>query len=205
MRGGQPAAERELGVGAVDPCDVRVGDERHRPVARNEVAEQLEQADARGDASGSEHDVVGVAGGRVCSLPVDGRPLVVEALELLRSVRKRPVRLACALPGESGLDLEQDRERAGLEQRAGALRKDCAAPQRDHRGVACLEQRLHDLFLHRAERGLARLEELDDRLARAVLDLVVGVDELPAEPERDLLSDRRLAGAHEPDQGEVSV
>ena len=64
----EPPAERELRVHAVDAGDVRVGDERDRALARDELAEELERADADVDAGGGEHDVVGVVGGRVGDL-----------------------------------------------------------------------------------------------------------------------------------------
>ena len=60
MHRGEPAAERELRVGAVDPGDVRVGDERRRAVAGHELAEPLERARLDVDAAGGEHDAVDV-------------------------------------------------------------------------------------------------------------------------------------------------
>ena len=69
----EPPAERELRVHPVDAGDLRVADERHRAVARHELAEALERADADVDAAGGEHDVVGVLGGRGGDLLVDRR------------------------------------------------------------------------------------------------------------------------------------
>ena len=60
VRRREPPAERELRVRAVDAGDVRVGDERDRAVAGDELAEPLERAELDVDAGGGEDDVVGV-------------------------------------------------------------------------------------------------------------------------------------------------
>ena len=58
--------------------------------------------------------------------------------------------------------------------------------------------------LSEAERRLASgLEDPRDRLD--ALDLAVHVDEGPSELLREELTERRLAGAHEADQGDVTV
>ena len=56
----EPRAERELRVHAVDAGDVRVGDERDRAVAGDELAEPLQRAALDVDAGGGEDDVVDV-------------------------------------------------------------------------------------------------------------------------------------------------
>jgi hypothetical protein len=52
-------------------------------------------------------------------------------------------------------------------------------------------------------RFTAGLEDPRDRLH--LLDLAVDVDERPAEPLRERRTERRLPGAHEADQGDVTV
>ena len=71
-----------------------------------------------------------------------------------------------------------------------------AVPERLERG----------LLLAHPELDLAPLrEDLRDRLAQLALDLAVEVDESPAQALGDLQAERRLAGAHEADEGEVAV
>ena len=68
------------------------------------------------------------------------------------------------------------------------------------------ERRADRVRLDLAEALLpALLEQLGDRLAGALLDRVVEVEERAVEPRRQLAAERRLAGAHEPDQDDVPV
>ena len=67
------------------------------------------------------------------------------------------------------------------------------------------ECRDRDLLLQRAKRAFpARLEELGDRDTRARLDEIVDGDERPAEARGQLRAERRLARAHEADEGEMA-
>ena len=81
-------AERELRVHAVDAGDVRVGDERDRPVAGNELAEPLQRAALDVHAGGGEHDVVDVPGDDVGDLGVQRR--------VARSYSRRNAASSCA-------------------------------------------------------------------------------------------------------------
>ena len=61
VRGNVTRAEGELGRDAVDPGDVRVGDDLDRPRARHELAEEVDRADADVDTRSGERDPVGIA------------------------------------------------------------------------------------------------------------------------------------------------
>ena len=81
-----------------------------------------------------------------------------------------------------------------------------AAAERDHAGLGVRERDPRP----RAPRSggtppPALVEQLGDRLARALLDRRVEVEERAAEARRELAAERRLAGAHEPDQDDVPV
>ena len=83
--------ERELRPDAVDPGDVRVGDERDRAVARDELAEHVERVELDVDARGGEHDAVHVERRGVGDVVVDGLPLAMEGVEGVGVARERPV------------------------------------------------------------------------------------------------------------------
>ena len=73
-------------------------------------------------------------------------------------------------------------------------------------GRARSEHLERGFLLAHPELDLAALrEDLRDRPAQLALDLAVEVDESPAQPLGDLQAERRLAGAHEADEGEVTV
>ncbi len=80
-----------------------------------------------------------------------------------------------------------------------------AAAERDHlRG-----QRVQELGevaeLRLAELLLAEREPFGNRTRRAPLDLRVEIDERPVQEQRDVLAERRLAGAHEADDRDVPL
>jgi hypothetical protein len=84
--------------------------------------------------------------------------------------------------------------------------RDRAAAERDHRRLAPAQRVDRDRLLEHTELQLAApREQLGNRLARAVLELAVEIDELAAEPARELDPERRLARAHEADEREVPV
>ncbi len=203
MRRRQPAAERELRVGAVDPGDVRVGDESRGPVAGDELAQVGERARADVDAAGREDDVVGVARDGVGDPGVERRAELVAPPELVPVARERPGAALDPRPRRLDVHVEVDDEGAELLQQPPRL--DCAAAHRHDARLASAADATHEPRLELPERGLApRLEQLPDWAVRR-LDLPVHVVERPPEPSRDLGADRRLAGAHEPDEDEVTV
>ena len=158
------------------------------PVPGTSSSEQLERADPDVDARCSEHDAVRVVSVRVRRLLVQRQPLPEERVERLLVERERPAPLpARALPRDTGLDLEQHRERAARERRPGRVREDSAAAERDHGRLRGIEDRGGDRGLSLPERRLALPgEELLDRRAGQPLDLAVEVDERPAEPSGEL-------------------
>ena len=112
------------------------------------------------DARGREHDVVEVAGPRVGDRLVHGQPLVVEGEKALLVARERPVAHRRALPGDRGVDLDQDRERALAQPCPGRVRAQRAAAEREHRRPG-RAQRLRDPFLlDDAELRLARCSKM---------------------------------------------
>ena len=197
-------SERQLRVHPVDPGDARVGDDLDRPVAGNELAEPLERAQLDVDPAGREDGAVQVVGPRVRSAIVERPALVVEPTEGCLVLRQRPVAAAGSPPRLPDVDVDEDREGPVAQRRPDLVGRDRAAAERDHRGRARAQRRKRVLGLARAERRLAAgLEDPRDRLL--ALDLAVDVDERTAEPRRQLLAEGRLAGAHEADQGDVSV
>ncbi len=76
------------------------------------------------------------------------------------------------------------------------------AAESDDRVVAG-EHVSRNAFLDAAEGRLAVLEQLRDRRPARTFDLVVEVDERPANALRDRTAERRLAGAHEADEREL--
>ncbi len=82
-------AERELRVRAMDAGDVRVGDERDRAVAGDELAEPLQRAALDVNAGRGEDDVVDVVRYDVRDLGVQLAALLVEPAELGLVPRER--------------------------------------------------------------------------------------------------------------------
>ena len=88
----------------------------------------------------------------------------------------------------------------------GRGREHGAAAERDHRRLGRVEDGGGDVLLGDPEAGLAvAREQLLDRRAGALLDLVVEVDEGAPQPAGDLPAERRLARAHEAGEREVAV
>ena len=102
MRRGEPLAERELRVHAVDAGDVRIGDQRDCALAGDELRELLERAEGDVDACGGQDDVVQRARDRVGRLAVERQPLLVERAKAALVLRQRPSPAAHALPGGVG-------------------------------------------------------------------------------------------------------
>ena len=99
-----------------------------------------------------------------------------------------------------------DRDRALAQEPSRRLGAESPAAERDHLRLAGGESLERGLLLDLAERGLAPgLEDDGDRVAGARLDLAVEIDECAADPLGGLRADRRLAGPHEADQGDVPV
>src|SRR5579864_1426979 len=185
----EPLAERELRVHAVDACDVPVGDESDRAVAGDERAEPRQRATLDVDAARDEDDVVDVVRDDVGDLCVQAPPLLVQPAELRLVLGQRSVAAADALPARVDVDVEPHGERVAQR-----------VPHR-RRGDGPSAEREHDrLLLVPAERGLAVvLEDGCDRLSGRLLDEIVRVHHGQA----DRLRRRRLAGAHEADEGDA--
>jgi hypothetical protein len=133
---------------------------------------------------------------------VDGLAVALQLLEAAAVARQRAALPGRPPPGLVGADLEVD-DRMPVERVAHALRRDRAAPERDHASVRAREQLEHDLLLARAEGGLAlAVEEALDRLAERLLELAVGVERLHAELGGGGARGGRLPGSHEPDEDE---
>ena len=156
-------------------------------VAGNELAEPLQRSPLDVHAGGGEHDVVGIPGDDVGDLRVQRPSLVVQTAEGRLVLRERAIAALDPLPAGVDVDVEPDRQRVAERVSHG---------RRGHRAAA---EREHDrLLLERAEGRLPLLaEDLGDRLARPVLDEVVGVD--AAEP----AGGGGLARAHEADDRDV--
>ena len=198
--------ERELCPHAVDAGDVRVGHERERAVARDEVAEGVQPVGLDVHARRGEHDAVHVERRGVGDVVVDGLPLAMEGAEGVGVARQRPVGALDPGPRRLGVDVEQHREGARRERRARALGEDSPAAERHDDGLAVAEHVVDGRLLERAEGGLpVVLEELRDRPPRAGLQLVVEIDEAPPEPCGGLAPEGRLARAHEPRERDVAA
>ena len=198
--------ERELGPHAVDAGDVRVGHERERAVAWDEVAEGVQPVGLDVHPRGGEHDAVHVERRGVGDVVVDGLPLAMEGAEGVGIARQRPVGALDPGPRRLGVDVEQHREGARRERRARALGEDGPAAERHDDGLAVAEHVVDGRLLERAEGGLpVVLEELRDRPARAGLQLAVEIDEAPPEPCGGLAPEGRLARAHEPRERDVTA
>jgi hypothetical protein len=104
------------------------------------------------------------------------------------------------VPGVIRLDLQVDDGVTG-ERLAHALGLERPAAERDHLGVAALQQLADHLGLARAELLFAvTVEERLDRLAEPLLELTVGVEGLGAQLGGQRPGAGRLPRAHEADQ-----
>ena len=149
---------------------------------------------------------VGVVGMGVGDFLVDRQPRQVERVKRLLVDREGPPTLARPLPRGGRVDLEQHRERAPSECQPRRGRDHGAAAEGDHCRLGRLERRGGDRLLRDPESGFpVPREQLLDRRARPALDLLVEVDERPAEPARDLAPLRRLSRAHEAGEREMAV
>ncbi len=183
MEGDVPGAEADLGADPVDARDVGVGDELDGTVAGHEVAELVDRPRLDVDARGREQDAVDVARPRVGDLLVERLPLPVQRVELVLGPGERPVGARDALPGGLGVDVEEDGEGARGEERPGSLGEHGAAAECQYDRLAARQHVVRDLLLERAEACLAtRREQLRDRSARALLDLLVEIEERPPDP-----------------------
>ena len=199
-------SERELDVHAVDPGDARVADDLDRPLAGNELAEPLERAELDVDAARGEHGAVDVARSRIRGVVVERLPLLVQRPERSLVLRQRPVAAADAAPRLLGVDLDEDGDGAisrALERiwsvptapppsatTAGVDRAPGRRPRASTRGAGTPPRRRSRRSARSAPpRSISRVD----------------VDERPPEPLRERRAERRLAGAHEADQGDVTV
>ena len=152
-----------------------------------------------------EHDSVAVVGGRVGDLavqPADARSQsAVNALSSRASGRSLVGTRSHAVAASTSshrrtLSRSNRRRPSGL---------DRAAAERDHRSrlasASTASRRPRD---SRNAASPSRSEDLRDRVARVRLDPPVDVDERPADAHGDLRAERRLAGAHEADEGDVA-
>ena len=200
----EAGAERELGIGAVDPGDVPVGDERDAAPSGDVLAEEAQRPRLDVDPGRRERDLVGVAHARVRDLEVDRLALLVEPAEELLVLRERPVAVLDAPPRLLDLDVHEHGQRAVPQRLPHALRQDGAAAEREHRGDGIRERLDRQVLLELAEPGLAALgPERRDRGAELPLELEVDVEERPPQARRRLRAQARLAGAHEADERDV--
>ena len=84
-------AEGDLRAYPVDPGDVRVGDELHRPLARHEPSEVVDRAELDVHAGRREEQPVDVARPRVGDVLVERLAVSVERVEGVLVLRERPV------------------------------------------------------------------------------------------------------------------
>ena len=203
----EAAAEGELGIGAVDPGDVAVGDERDPAATGDVLAEEGQRTRLDADPGRRERDPVGVPRPRVRDLQVDRLALLVEAPEELLVPGQRPVAaVPDAAPCLLHLDVHEQRQRAVAQRLPHALGEDGAAPEREHGGNG-LRQRLdREVLLELPEPGLAALgPDVRDRHPQLPLELEVDVEERPSQACGGLRAEARLAGAHEADERDVPV
>ncbi len=158
------------------------------------------------DAESGEHNAVEVAGPRVRRLLIEAPTPLVELPELLGILGERPHRLRDAIPRRVDVDLHQHGQRVLSERLADCRRLDRTPTERNHGGPFTFE---HPHGLARLEHPEARLafvpKEVGDRAPHGLLDLLVEVEELPADQVGHAGAERRLAGAHEADEGDVAV
>ena len=206
VRGDVARPERELSRDTVDAGHGRVGDDLDRPVARHELAEELDRPDADVDTRGSEHDAVEVGRARICRLLVDRDSLLEAGAERALVGGERPSAPRGALPRGVHVDVDQHGKRARAQALSRLRREYGPTPERDHGWLRRVEDRCGDGLLEHSERRLTVAgEELGDRDPRASLDLAIEVDKASAEAPCDLRAHRRLARAHEAGEREVAV
>src|SRR5207248_2539841 len=182
-----------------------IGDEGNRPVAGNELPQAVEAAAFPVDAGGGERCAVGVDRYSVGHVPVERLPLGVETAEIVFVLRERPVGAANPAPGRVDVDVTEDDE-VVREPRACLGARHGTAAERDHRRVRRGERDADGMLLDPPELGLAALgEELGDRLAGALLDRRVEIEEGTVEPLGELAPERGLARAHEADEDDVAA
>ena len=197
-------AERDLSADAVDPGDVLVDDELHRPLAGHELLEAVERAELHVHTGSGEEDPVDVRGARVGDRLVDRLTLSVQGVELVLRLRERPVAAGDTLPRGLGLHVDQHGECARAQGVARPLGEHRASPEGDDHRLAAAEDVERHLPLHLPEAALAsRCKQGGDARAGAGLDLTVEVDERPTEPRRDLAAQAALARSHEPGERQV--
>jgi hypothetical protein len=166
--------------------------------------EACEQSPPDVDLERLEEDVFSAVDQPSRHLLVKRVPLVEETPELGLVARERPAAVAYALPRITRVNVDPDRERAGPQQLACALRENGPTPQRDHRRRRRSEYFRSQLLFDAPELCLAALEQLRNGTV-ATLDLPIEVDERPAAEARDLLADRRLPRTHEPHECEMTA
>ena len=133
----EPAAQCELRVGAVDAGDVRIGDERNRTVARDELVQTLERAALDTHACRGENDIVNVARDGIRDLPVERRTLIVEREERTALLRERTVRVLHPFPGHGGIDVDEHRHGVLTQRLAhSGLRNSTATERKDRWQIA---------------------------------------------------------------------
>src|SRR5262249_11170587 len=196
--------ERELSVHAVDAGHVWIGDERHGAVSRHEIAEPCERSALDVDTGEGDHDVVGIARGRIGNLGVERQTLVVEPSEPLLVLRERAFRAASPAPRRLASDLDPGREGPAREQFADARVRHRTSTEGDDLGISLDyggERACFDL----AKARLAVASEGVRNRADPTLDLLVEIHELQTEPRRELARARQFARAHEADERDVPV
>jgi hypothetical protein len=175
-------------------------------VAAANPAASVVQALLHLDPRRREHDPVDVVGDGVCGLLVERRAALVQAVEARLLLRERTVAAAHSGPGGRGIDLDVHGQGTLAQRAPDRLGLDRAAAERDD-GRPFVAQRLEcRLGLEHAKLGLTALaEDLRDRLPQRALELAVEVDEPAPQPLGHLHPERRLARAHEADEGKVPV
>ena len=198
-------AERQLDVHAVDPRHPRVADDLDRAVAGDELAELLERTRLDVDAPGGEHGAFEIARAGVCRAVVERLPLLVERPESRLVLRERPVAAADAAPRFLGVDLDQDRHGSAAQRPSDLVGADGAAAERDHRGRRGTERRRARRLDSRSRNAASPPVSKIRAIGSSPLDFPVDIDERSRQPLRECGAERRLAGAHEADQCDMTV
>src|SRR4051812_6869732 len=143
---------------------------------------------------------------RVGDLVVETASPLVERVELRLVLCKRAIAATASLPGGLGVDLEEDGERAVAQLVLDRRRLHGPAAEGDHSRIRQAEGCDRVTLFLQAELGFsAALKEIGNRRAQILLEVPVEIDERTPETIRDLGPERRLAGAHEADEGEVTL
>ena len=154
-----------------------------------------------GHATRGQDDPVRVARGDVGDLLVERLPARIPLAKLGLVLRQGPAAPAHARPGQVDVDVQVDREDVELVQEVPRL--DRAAADGDHARLAAAAGLAEEPRFELAKGTFSPLrEDLPDR-PLGPLDLIVDVEERPAQAPRDLAADRRLAGSHEADQRDM--